>query len=86
MSRMLVPFSIAVLIGCAGVVLGALLMATFLSKPTVIPDLRAEILAIAEEVALWEEPRLLEWTPELRARFRYQQDASRQMRAARRIA
>lgn len=38
MSRMLVPFSIAVFIGCTGVVLGALLMATFLSKATVIPD------------------------------------------------
>jgi hypothetical protein len=83
---MLVPFSVVVLIGCAGVILGALLMATFLSKPTVVPDLRAEILALAEQAALWEEPRLLEWTPELRARFRYQHEASRQMRAARRIA
>jgi hypothetical protein len=51
-----------------------------------LADLKPHVIAYAREMAVWDEPRLMEWTPELRARFRYQQETSRQLLASRRIA
>lgn len=69
---MTIPFTLALAIGFFGFVAGFLLAAAVLPQRQA-DDLKPQVLAAMHEVERWEAPRLLEWTPETRARFRAQQ-------------
>lgn len=72
----MIPFELALAIGFFGVVVGFLLAAAVLPSRQA-DDLKPQVLAAMNEVAEWESPRLLEWTPEVRSRFRAQQISRR---------
>ena len=84
---MLIPLSIAItaILLCSGLAFFSGFCLGCAKAGDLDRDLKPQVMAYAEEVAAWEEPRLMEWTPELVARFRYQQEASRQL-IARRVA
>ena len=85
---MLVPFDISIVLSFFAFIAGALVGVALCRREdaTVSSDLKPQVLAYAHEVERLEAPRLVEWTPELRARFRYQQEHARQIAAARRTA
>jgi len=85
---MLVPLSIALaaILICAGLGFFAGLCIGSAWQPEPDPTFREQLVAYAREMAVWDEPRLASWTPELRQRFRYQQEASRQLVALRKIS
>ena len=86
---MLVPLSICIsaILLCSGLAFFAGLCLGFVKSGDLDrDDLKPQVMAYAGEIADWEQPRLAEWTPELRARFKYQQERSRQLLAARRVA
>lgn len=85
---MLVPLDIALaaILICAGLGFFAGLCIGSAWQPEPDPTFRAELIAYASMVDEMEAPRLATWTPELRQRFRYQQEASRQLVAMRKIS
>lgn len=71
---MTIPIDVAIGLACLAIVLGVFIGAVIgASKRSELTELSPHVISAMREVERWEQPQLLEWTPEVAARFRAQQ-------------
>lgn len=81
-----VPIDLSIALSFFAFIAGGLAGLALRRREDTAIDLAPHIVETVDLVRQWEEPRLLTWTPELRARFYYQEECRRQIAAARRTA